>query len=174
MILKERIAKEVLEQYLIENQESLKSKLNQNHLKTINYEIGCGNGHFLIDWSVKYTDHLTFGCDYDWKRIKKSIEKAEKRDLTNLHVHYGRAEEFIDWFDDHYFENIFINFPDPWPKKKHNKRRFFYPDENLKKVYQKLKKQGKLYFVSDHKEYFFFALEERLQKFEGLYCPFEK
>ncbi|HCL55949.1 MAG TPA: hypothetical protein DHW82_02950 [Spirochaetia bacterium] len=159
-------------QHFVLDEKSFQNLKPQLEKQKIYFEIGSGNGKFLTELADSLKDGYFFGCEIDLKRIKKTIKRIENFNLPTTYLHRGRGEVFLNWFDDESLEHFYINFPDPWPKKKHYRRRFFYPLENLELVIRKLKKGGRLYFVSDHEEYFFFALNERLLKHSNLTTPF--
>ena len=87
-------------------------------------EIGFGNGSFIIDMAMKEPRTYFVGLDMYHKGIRKTISRAEKRLIENIHIVYGDARHRIQSiFQDESLEAIYINFPDPWPKKRHTKRR---------------------------------------------------
>lgn len=148
--------------------------MQQNQGTDFNLEIGSGNGQFLVEIAEDEPNQFFVGCDIDSKRVRRTIKRIMRKGLKNCFVYFGRAEELLSWFEKPIFRRVYVNFPDPWPKKRHHKRRFFYPKENLDVVFSLLKEKGRLYFVSDHEEYFFFTVNERLSVYQGLTCPFEK
>jgi tRNA (guanine-N7-)-methyltransferase len=166
------LKEESLDKYLLADEAALRKMLLSCPEKKIHFEIGSGNGHFLAQLAAANPDDILIGCEIDHKRVKKTIKRLELLGIHNTFLYSGRAEEVLTWLSDGSLLAFYINFPDPWPKKRHNKRRFFYPKENLQLVHQKLLDGGKLFFVSDHEEYFFFALEERLKLHDGYQCPF--
>ncbi len=90
----------------------------------IKLEIGFGNGSFIIDMAMKEPKTNFVGVEMYHKGIRKTITRAEKRLIENIHVVYGDARKRTQSiFSDETLEAIYINFPDPWPKKRHVKRR---------------------------------------------------
>ena len=85
------------------------------------------------------------------KMTKHTISK--KNNLDNIFVFHGDAIEIVEsFFPDNSLDHIYIFFPDPWPKKKHRKRRII----NLYSIdvlFNKLKKNGKFHFTTDNKNY---------------------
>ena len=51
----------------------------------------------------------------------------EDKDLQNVRIHDGDARDLLEALPDHSFERIYLLYPDPWPKSRHNKRRFVSP-----------------------------------------------
>ncbi len=94
------------------------------------------------------------GIEYSFKAVKKAIDKARKRNIKNMCIIFGEANVVMSKYllDKYYFDSIYLNFPDPWPKKKHAHRRIFNT-EFLDKVYVLLKDDGIFYSVTDDDHY---------------------
>ena len=116
-------------------------------------EIGCGNGHFLSAYAVEKPDTLLIGIDLKAKRCAKAREKAEKRGLRNVSIIRGSAETVLQEFRPGSIDAFHIYFPDPWPKSKHRKRRFFTM-ENLRLMHDLLRVGGKVFFGTDFFDYY--------------------
>ena len=122
-------------------------------------EIGCGHGHFLAAYAAAHPKQFCVGIDLNNKRLQKSDKKREKRELNNLHFLKAEAREFIEALDPNVRLNrIFILFPDPWPKKRHTKRRLIKPDF-VKLIGQKLAPGGRIYLATDFEVYAMEMLE---------------
>ncbi|ANN63759.1 tRNA (guanosine(46)-N7)-methyltransferase TrmB [Brachyspira hyodysenteriae] len=117
-------------------------------------EIGCGNGKFIVELAMNNKDKYFIGIEYSYKAAKKAVSKAYKRNIKNLTIIFGEANNIIDKYlnGKYYFDKIYLNFPDPWPKKKHAHRRIFTKDF-LKKMYPLLKDEGIFYSVTDDDNY---------------------
>lgn len=127
--------------------------------KPITLELGCGHGHYLTSYAEKHPEQVCLGADLITKRIEKACAKAEKRKLDRLHFMKADANQLLQALpDDLQFSEVFILFPDPWPKKRHHKNRLIQTEflSNLKK---RMAKGGILYFRTDHTEYFEWARE---------------
>jgi tRNA (guanine-N7-)-methyltransferase len=123
---------------------------NDNPLKL---EIGFGNGNFLIDMAIRDPHSNFIGMDYYRKGIRKVITRMDRLHLKNIRVVYGDASEKTSiLFEEGDLNEVFINFPDPWPKKRHHKRRLIKPQfvENLA---GKLAPQGKVRIATDFEAY---------------------
>jgi tRNA (guanine-N7-)-methyltransferase len=116
-------------------------------------EIGCGNGHFLVSYASGRPDALLFGIDLKGRRCRRAREKAEKRGLVNVHILHGPAESYLVDFPPGSVDAFHIYFPDPWPKSRHRKRRFF-TRETLADLSTKLRAGGRLYFGTDFFDYY--------------------
>tara|TARA_B100000686_G_C16749896_1_gene951808 strand:+ start:1416 stop:2048 length:633 start_codon:yes stop_codon:yes gene_type:complete len=95
-----------------------------NNDSPVKLEIGFGNGSFLIEMAIREPDNNFVGIDMFHKGIRKLVSKSEKLGLPNLHVAYGDARVLVPViFGEGQLAEVFVNFPDPWPKKRHHKRR---------------------------------------------------
>ena len=117
-------------------------------------EIGSGNGKFIVELAINNKDKYFLGVEYSFKAAKKTVEKAYKRNIKNLTIIFGEANSVIEkYFNNKYsFDNIYLNFPDPWPKKRHSHRRIFNK-EFLNKIYSILKDNGIFYSATDDDNY---------------------
>ncbi len=116
-------------------------------------EIGCGNGHFLCAYALENLDTHLIGIDIKEKRCLKAREKMEKRGLRNVTIVRGNAEAFLRDLAPGSVDAFHIYFPDPWPKSRHRKRRFFTM-ENLQQMHDRLRIGGRLYFGTDFFDYY--------------------
>ena len=116
-------------------------------------EIGCGNGHFLASYATGRPGTLLIGIEIKSRRCRRAREKAEKRGLANLHILQGPAEAFLGDFPPGSVDAFHIYFPDPWPKSRHRKRRFFTM-ERLREMADLLRPGGRLHFGTDFFDYY--------------------
>jgi tRNA (guanine-N7-)-methyltransferase len=116
-------------------------------------EIGCGNGHFLCAYAAENPGTLLIGIDIKEKRCLKAREKMEKRGLRNVSIVQGNAEAFLRDLPPGSVDAFHIYFPDPWPKSRHRKRRFFTM-ETLQAMHGRLRAGGRLYFGTDFFDYY--------------------
>ncbi len=119
----------------------------------VEIEIGCGNGHFITDYGERKTHHLLIGIDRKRKRCQKSVNKINNRNLPNIFIIYGRAEELVRRIPRSSVKAFHIYFPDPWPKNKHRRRRFFRMSQ-LETLHLALEPGGRIFFVSDFFDYY--------------------
>lgn len=116
-------------------------------------EIGCGNGHFLVSYAQSQPGTLLIGVDIKAKRCRRAREKAEKRGLRNIQIVHGTAEMFLTELPPRSVNAFHIYFPDPWPKSRHRKRRFFTM-ENLRAMHGRLRDGGRVHFGTDFFDYY--------------------
>ena len=119
----------------------------------IKLEIGFGMGNFLIEMAAKAPASNFIGIYFYHKGIRKLMTRIKKLQLKNIRVVYGDIRSKIPiLFKDRELNTIYINFPDPWPKKKHVKRRLNKP-EFIKQLAQKLNSEGTAYLPTDSESY---------------------
>lgn len=143
----------------------------------LDLEIGCGHGHWLNAYSDINRDITCVGIDLISKRIQKSNNKKDSFGRNNLFFYKAEANEFLHFKPLNIkIRNIFILFPDPWPKKRHHKRRLIQ-NEFLDLLKLHVCDKSLIYFRTDHLEYFKWT-EEKFQNSEnwkiiGDIWPFE-
>lgn len=116
-------------------------------------EIGFGNGNFLIDMAIREPHSNFIGMDFYHKGIRKIITRMDRLHLKNIRVAYGDASQKIPiLFGKGDLSEVFINFPDPWPKKRHHKRRLIKP-QFVETLASKLAPQGKVRIATDFASY---------------------
>ena len=110
--------------YVINNPEEYKGKYQTlfNKHNPINIEIGMGKGDFIIGMAKKYPNINFIGIEKYESVMVRAIEKLENIDLPNLKLIRMDAIE-IDKVFNKEINTIYLNFSDPWPKKRHAKRR---------------------------------------------------
>ena len=125
----------------------------------ITFEVGCGNGHFLSAYSKEYPYKLCIGIDLLGQRLKRSNNKKRNNQLENLRFIKAEAGEFVEAFPPNTsLSEVFILFPDPWPKRKHHKNRLIQP-EFLTALAKICKTDAPLHFRTDHEDYFEWVTE---------------
>ena len=110
--------------YIVLNPYNYKGKWNSlfNNNNPINIEIGMGKGNFIIKMAKKYKDINFIGIEMFDSVIVRSVQKLENEDIPNLKLIRLDANYIEDIFDKE-INTIYLNFSDPWPKKRHEKRR---------------------------------------------------
>jgi len=90
----------------------------------VDCEIGYGNGEFLVHKAIEYPKRNFFGIDYGAKLYRKAREEVGEAGLTNVRVICMEARAtFLILVPECSLSHVYVNFPDPWPKKKHGKNR---------------------------------------------------
>ncbi|MFN7662716.1 MAG: tRNA (guanosine(46)-N7)-methyltransferase TrmB [Alphaproteobacteria bacterium] len=121
-------------------------------------EIGFGNGDHLAHMAEKYPQILMVGCEPFINGVGTFLGMIDEKELQNVRIFTDPAQLLLQSVGPSYFSKIFLLFPDPWPKKRHHKRRFVAP-ENLSLLAGVLPKGGELLFATDHPDYREWALE---------------
>ena len=128
-----------------------RSDVFQNHQPLV-VEVGCGFGHFMLDYCQNYSNINFVGIDYRFKRSFNLAKKIARSRLQNIKYLRARGERLHFFFNSGEVDEIFLFFPDPWPKTKHHKKRLFQ-STFLNNVHRVLKPRGKLYVKTDHDAY---------------------
>ena len=122
--------------------------------KSITLEIGCGKGHYMSAYAAAFPEETCIGIDLISERVRDSQRRAKNKNALNAHFFKAEAFEFLEALPrDVILEKIFIFFPDPWPKERHHKRRLMQ-GEFLDYIRQFSHAGTRLYFRTDHTEYF--------------------
>jgi tRNA (guanine-N7-)-methyltransferase len=122
-------------------------------------EVGCGNGHFLTAYAAAHPDQLCVGVDLRLERTTKALRKRDRAALGNLHFLRCEAWDFLHELPGGVrLLDIYMLFPDPWPKKRHHKNRLFQP-AFLDELAARAGQGSRLFFRTDYAPYY----EEALQ-----------
>jgi tRNA (guanine-N7-)-methyltransferase len=116
-------------------------------------EIGFGRGEFLLGLAEREPEQAFVGIELSHKRALKMARRLARRELTNVAIVEARAEEVLrDALADASVGCFWLNFPDPWPKKRHARRRFVQPDA-LAWIARRLVPGGLLRIATDDPAY---------------------
>jgi tRNA (guanine-N7-)-methyltransferase len=116
-------------------------------------EIGFGMGNSLVTQAIHHPEINFIGIDVHKPGVGSLLLQLEKHSLSNVKVISHNAIEVLEKnIPDHGLAAIHIFFPDPWPKKRHHKRRLIQIDF-VKLLHQKLKPQGILHLATDWEDY---------------------
>jgi tRNA (guanine-N7-)-methyltransferase len=143
-------------------------------LGPVHIEIGSGKGTFLVNEAVAHP-HVSFlGIERARKYYRYAVDRIGRWALKNVRIIRTDAVVFLgDFVPDNSIDCFHIYFPDPWPKRRHHKRRFFCHD-NLEQLLRCLKAGGQIRIATDHGEYFEWikelitAQDKRLEESEFL------
>ena len=121
--------------------------------KNIYFVFGCGSGESTIGFAKANPDSIIIAIEVHRPSISHLVENAHNEGLTNIRVAYSDGVQVLrDWVSDKSLSAIFAFFPDPWPKKRHNKRRLFR-SEIVELMLKKLKPGGQIIAATDWAEY---------------------
>ena len=136
----------------------------------VEIEIGIGKGRFLLAAAEARPDVLHLGIEWANKYLRFAEARALKRDLRNVRFARVDARELVHRaIPGASVSNYYVFYPDPWPKKRHHKRRFIQP-ETADHLARTLLPGGKLHVSTDHEEYWqsIAAVLDGHQSFERL------
>lgn len=125
----------------------------------ISIEVGCGKGRFIIENALAHPDTLFIGIERENSALITALENSVALSLPNLMFLSCDGERLCDIFADGEVNRVFLNFSDPWPPKKHAKRRLTH--SNFLNLYRTiLEKDGTVEFKTDNQKLFEFSLNE--------------
>jgi len=128
----------------------------------VRLEIGFGGAEHLIAEAAANPRTGFIGSDGFINAIAKALAAIDGRTLANIRLHHGDASTLLEWLPDAALSRIDLLYPDPWPKRRHWKRRFIQ-DESLKRLARILKRGGELRFATDIDDYAVYALARVLR-----------
>lgn len=162
--------------YLKEHQEIILDDIEKNQkffAKEIYIEIGSGKGDFILGMSRLYPEINFIAIEKVESVAGVMAKKIVDNDIKNVLIYPGDIVNLFSSLKDKSIGKIFLNFSDPWPKKKHAKRRLTFI-KFLNEYYRLLKDGGELIFKSDNDGLYEFSLEEiKLSKFNLIDYTFD-
>lgn len=132
------------------------NKLFKNN-NPIYLEIGTGKGQFIMNNAINNPDINYIGCEISDSVIYKAAKKINEKEISNLYLINVDAFKLEDVFAKDEISKIFLNFSDPWPKSRHEKRRL--TSEAFLNVYNKfLNRDGVIEFKTDNRKLFEYSV----------------
>ena len=125
--------------YIEEHTEVMCPFDNINNYKNYYLEIGSGKGQFLVNMAKNHPGNLFIGMERNVTCAGFTAKKLVEGEITNAKLVYADAGQVLPSIEAESVEGIFLNFSDPWPKKRHAKRRLT-SDSFLGQYYRILKK----------------------------------
>ena len=120
----------------------------------VHIEIGSGKGTFLLSEATHRPDVDFLGIEWARKYYRHAVDRIGRWGLTNVRIIRTDVAAFLPGHvPDESISCFHIYFPDPWPKKRHHKRRFICT-ENIEQIIRCLKPGGTVNIATDHQEYF--------------------
>ncbi|MCH2546162.1 MAG: tRNA (guanosine(46)-N7)-methyltransferase TrmB [Alphaproteobacteria bacterium] len=129
--------------------------------KDIWIEIGFGGGEHLAQQAANNPETLLIGCEPYIDGVAKLLVDIEARNLDNIRILAEDARLLLEALPENSVSRIFILFPDPWPKQRHQKRRIV-SQQTLDLAARILKPGGELRLATDHVDYSEWMLEHTL------------
>jgi tRNA (guanine-N7-)-methyltransferase len=125
-------------------------------------EIGFGGAEHLIAQAQSNPQIGFIGTDAFVNSVAKALTAIDAKAVGNIRLYFGDASELLDWLPDGMIARADLLYPDPWPKRRHWKRRFIQ-DHSLKRLARILKKSGELRFATDIADYADYVLARVLR-----------
>ncbi len=122
-------------------------------------EVGFGGGEHLVHMAKSYPDVGIIGCEPFINGVAMLLGKIREAGVTNLSVHPGDARDLMDVLPEASVAKAFLNYPDPWPKKRHHRRRFV-TQEHLQPLARAMKSGAEFRVATDIPDYVRQTLEE--------------
>ena len=138
--------------------------------RPLEVDLGCGDGAFLLGMAENFPDRDFLGVERLLGRVRKVCKKITRRELQNARVLRLESRYSVEWLlPEAAVSRLHVLCPDPWPKLRHHRRRLVQPDF-LEAVRRALRPGGEFLFMTDHEEYFQWAIEKVTEfgKFERL------
>ncbi len=120
----------------------------------VHIEIGSGKGIFLVNQAKSRPDVNLIGIEWAGRYYRFAVDRIGRWNLVNVRIIRTDAAYFLaEFIPDSSVDCFHFYFPDPWPKKRHHKRRFFNA-ANTDNLIRCLKPAGTIRIVTDYEEYF--------------------
>ena len=119
-------------------------------------EIGSGSANFTNNMALREKDINFLGVELRFKRLIQAARKAEKLQLENLKFLKKRVDSLKEFIGENELDGLYINFPDPWEGEEHKR---IFGEKLIFDLNLVLKKNGKIYFKTDHLQYYLDILE---------------
>lgn len=126
--------------------------------RPLEVEIGSGKGHFITSLAQRYPQKNYVAIEIQTTAAGIILRTKLEQKIDNLQIMRADAADISKFFAPHSLETIYLNFSDPWPKNRHEKRRLTYKSF-LKSYQQVLKKQGQVKFKTDNSGFFAYSLQ---------------
>ena len=122
-------------------------------------ELGTGMGDFITQIAEKNPQINFIGLEVEKTCVLAAARKVREKNLSNVRLIVFDINNIAEIFSEHAVDRLYVNFCDPWPKKRHAKRRLTH--ERFLEMYRKiLKNGGEIFFKTDNRGLFDFSLEQ--------------
>jgi tRNA (guanine-N7-)-methyltransferase len=131
-------------------------------LNDVRLEIGFGGGEHLVAEALAHPNIGFIGCEPYVNGMAKILTQIEAHNVSNIRLFAGDAAELLAWAPPNSLARIDLIHPDPWPKRRHWKRRFVQ-DATVKAMARVIRPGGEFRFVSDIDDYCAWTLSHLLR-----------
>ncbi|MGX7352026.1 tRNA (guanosine(46)-N7)-methyltransferase TrmB [Enterococcus canis] len=146
-------------QYVVQDPENWRGRWQERfgNDQPIHVEIGSGKGRFVTEMAKAHPDINYIGIEIQISVISLALDRVIEADVPNLQIMRVDGGDLTNFFADHEIAQIYLNFSDPWPKKRHEKRRLT-SKRFLDTYRQILRPQGEIHFKTDNRGLFEYSL----------------
>ncbi len=144
------------------------AELFDDRVEDIRLEIGFGGGEHLVAEARAFPEIGFIGCEPYVNGMAKILTQIEASNIGNIRLFAGDAAELLAWVPQQSMRRIDLIHPDPWPKRRHWKRRFVQ-DATIAAMARTLKRDGEFRFVSDIDDYCAWTLSHLLRSTDFLW-----
>ena len=128
----------------------------------IRLESGFGGGEHLVAEAQRHPATGFIGIEPFINGMAKALAAIDDRGLTNIRLHHGDATDVLGWLPNASLARFDLLYPDPWPKRRHWKRRFVR-DESIAQIARVVRPGGEFRFVTDWPDYAAWTLRHLAQ-----------
>ena len=146
-------------EYVVDQAHTFKGKWHERfgNDHPIHIEIGMGKGQFITEMAKAHPEINYIGVEIQVSVVSFALDKVLAEELPNVQLLHVDGSSLTEYFADGEVDRIYLNFSDPWPKKRHEKRRLTYKsflavDEQI------LKPAGEIHFKTDNQGLFEYSL----------------
>ena len=136
-----------------------RSFFDEDLTRELHVELGTGKGDFICKMAEINPEINFIGLEVEAAVVLTAARKINEKNLSNVKMIVFDINHIEEIFTEHEIDRLYINFCDPWPKKKHAKRRLTYITF-LQKYKKILKPNGEIHFKTDNRGLFDFSLEQ--------------
>ncbi|WP_038048182.1 tRNA (guanosine(46)-N7)-methyltransferase TrmB [Thermus caliditerrae] len=123
-------------------------------------EVGFGDGRFTAELAKAHPDWCILGAEVSATSVLKALRRMRREGIENVRLYQGTGPFALrNLVPPRSLHRVIVNFPDPWPKKRHQERRLLQ-ERFFRRLSTRLQEGGALLLTTDHEAYFRFALEE--------------
>jgi tRNA (guanine-N7-)-methyltransferase len=145
--------------YILTDGSDWKGKWQERFLKAqpLHIEVGSGKGQFIVEMAKAHPEINYIGIEMQTNSIISILEKQLEEQLPNLQLLLVDGADLTDYFSDGEVDQVYLNFSDPWPKTRHEKRRLTY--KTFLRTYETIAKpKAELHFKTDNQKLFEYSL----------------
>ena len=133
--------------------------ITKDSTREIYVELGTGKGDFITQIAERNPQINFIGLEVEATCVLAAARKVREKNLSNVRLIVFDVSNIAELFAEHTVDRLYINFCDPWPKKRHAKRRL--TNVRFLELYKKiLKLGGEIYFKTDNRGLFDYSLEQ--------------